>query len=183
LTTANENPTERALSSARLPDSLEDWHVLALGPGEPGRDHLSGIGAERYLALDAPSDDAAVEGGSFDLVVCGCDVEINAHPLTLYAWVRRLLKPGGTLVAGSAVMPDPTRSQYARFVPGESGQPSRWVPGRLTFRWMVEVSGFDVSGWLDAVEGPHDRETVAFLQAAAVDRTPALDLERQPLNG
>lgn len=183
MTTANENPTERALSFARLPDSLEGWHVLALGPGEPGRSYLSGIGAERYLALDAPSDDAAVAAGGYDLVVCGWDIELDAHPLALYAWARRALKSGGTLVAGSAVLPDPTRSQYARFVRGEPGRPARWVPGRLAFRWMVEVSGFEVSGWLEAVDGPGDRDTVAFLQAAAVDRAPALDLERQPLNG
>jgi SAM-dependent methyltransferase len=178
--TADETPTERALSFARLPDSLEGWHVLALGPGEPGKDYLTGIGAQTYLALDELSEDS-VEGSSFDLVVCGSELETNAHPLALYAWARRAVKPGGILVAGSRVLPDPARSQYARFVPADApGGASRWIPGQLAFRWMVEVSGFDVSGWLGSGES-HSPDPVAYLQAAAADRTPALDLERQPL--
>jgi hypothetical protein len=183
LAFANENPTERALSFARLPDSLDGWRVLAIGGGDPGRGYLTGIGADEYVALDQPTPDPELETGGFDLVICGSSLETDVHPLSLFAWMRRAIKPEGALVAGSRVLSDPTKSQYARYVPAAAmGVHSRWLPGRLAFRWMVEVSGFDVDGWLAGVGQKGESEEQAYLQARPADRAPVLDLDRQPLH-
>lgn len=180
---ADEQPTERALSFARLPERLDGWRVLAIGGGDPGVDYLTGIGASEFVALDRPSEGDGLEAGTFDLAVCSSELETGAPPLATYAWLRRAVKPGGILVAGSKVLPDPAKSQYAHFFPAEKpGGASRWVPGRLSFRWMVEVSGFDVDGWLGEPAELSECSTVAHLQARAVERPPALDLERQPLS-
>lgn len=172
------NPTERALSGARLPDRLDGWRVLAIG-GDAPRGRLDELGVEDFVSLPEPSEAAGVEPAEFDLAICGSGLRSDIHPLAVYAWLRQALKPEGLLVAGSEVIPDPTRSQYARFAP-RAGEGPRWLPGTLAFRWMVEVSGFDVLRWLDpADEGPGPR---AHLEAKAVDRAPALDLARQPLS-
>jgi hypothetical protein len=181
---ANENLTERALSFASLPDRLDSWRILAIGGDDLGRDYLTGIGASEFVALDRPSEDAGLEAAAFDLAICGSELETDAHPLATYAWLRRALKPEGILVAGSKVLPDPAKSQYAHFFPAEkAGGSSHWAPGRLAFRWMVEVSGFDVDHWLGERGELSECSTVAHLQARTAERTPALDLERQPLNG
>lgn len=179
---ATEHPTERALSFALLPDRIDGWRVLSIGAGNAGEDYLAGLGAAERVALDEPSEDAGLEAGSFDLAICGSELETDAHPIAAYTWLRRALKPEGILIAGSGVLADPTKSQYARFVPaGGTGEASRWLPGRLAFRWMVEVSGFDVSGWLgDAGDTGHDNPL--YLQAKATDRLPPLDLDRQPIS-
>jgi hypothetical protein len=179
---AAEHPTERALSFARLPDRIDGWRVLSLGAGGAGESYLTSLGAAELVALDEPSEDAGLEAGAFDLAICGSGLETDAHPLATYAWVRRAIKPEGVLIAGSRVLSDPTKSQYARFVPAsESSAASCWLPGRLAFRWMVEVSGFDVGGWLgDAGDEQGDRPV--YLQAKAADRLPPLDLDRQPIS-
>jgi len=179
---AAEHPTERALSFARLPDRIDGWQVLSIGAGNAGKDYLTSLGAAEFVVLDRPVEDAGLETGSFDLAICGSGLETDAHPLATYAWLRRALKTEGTLIAGSEVLPDPARSQYARFVPaGEDGDVSRWLPGRLAFRWMVEVSGFDVAGWLGDI-GDEWAGNPVYLQAKAADRAPALDLARQPVS-
>jgi len=179
---AAEHPTERALSFARLPERVDGWRVLSIGAGTAGEDYLTSLGAAEFVVLDRPTEDAGLETGAFDLAICGSGLETDAHPLATYAWLRRALKAEGTLIAGSMVLPDPARSQYARFVPaGEDGEACRWLPGRLAFRWMVEVSSFDVAGWLgDGSDGRGDDP--AYLQAKAADRAPALDLDRQPIS-
>jgi len=179
---SSEKPTERALSFVRLPDRLDGWRVLALG-GNAGEDYLTDIGASDFVSLERPSEEDAPEAGAFDLAICDCELECDAHPLAIYAWLRRALKPKGVLIAGSTVLPDPTRSRHARFLHApDAGEASRWVPGRLAFRWMVEVSGFDVDGWLGERAELGKRTGLAHLQAKATDRTPALDLARQPLD-
>jgi hypothetical protein len=181
LAVENEHPTERALSFAQLPESLEGRRVLEVGPIGGGREFLAGLGATDFLTVEKPSEEAGLERGAFDLVICGSDLSTDLHPLALYAWLRRAIKPEGILVAGSRVFADPTRSQYARFLPPQGpGETARWLPGRLAFRWMVEVSGFDLVDWLgDRADG--DSGDRAYLQAKAVERAPSLDLERQPL--
>ena len=180
--TAAEHPTERALAFARLPDRIDGWRVLSGGAGNAGEGYLTSLGAADFVAVDEPSEDAELETGAFDLTICGSELETDAHPLATYAWVRRAIKPEGVLIAGSRVLADPAKSQYARFVPaGEDGEASRWLPGRLAFRWMVEVSGFDVAGWLgDAGDGRGDDSV--YLQAKAADRPSPLDLDRQPIH-
>lgn len=179
MPTENEHPIERALSFARLPDSLEGWRVLEVGDVGDPRGYLEGLGAAEFVALEDVSEEADLGGGGFDLVICGGEAGGDLHPLALYAWLRQATEPDGVLVAGSAVLPDPKFSQYARFVPAKAPEAARWIPGRLAFRWMVEVSGFEMVGWLG--DGDADRATEAHLQALAVDRAPALDLKRQPL--
>jgi hypothetical protein len=177
----SENPTERALSFARLPDRIDGWRVLAIGGKDFGSDYLTGIGAAEIVVLDQPVKKAGMEAGSFDFAICGVDLETDAHPLAIYAWLRRVIKADGVLVAGSRVLADPTKSQYARFVPTRAEDASDWIPGRLAFRWMVEVSGFGVTGWLGEEGASTAAGDFAFLQARAAERPPALDLDRQPL--
>jgi hypothetical protein len=176
----NQHPIERALSLAQLPDSLSGWRVLAVGDTGAARTRLEGLGASDFAVLEEPSEGAEV-GDGFDLALCGSEAGGGIHPLALYAWLRRALKSDGVLVAGSQVIPDPKLSQYARFVPPATPEEtSRWLPGRLAFRWMVEVCGFDLVSWLD--DSPDGAAgTRAYLQAKAVQREPALDLARQPL--
>ena len=112
---ANENPTERALSFARLPERLDDWRVLAIGKGDLGKDYLTAIGAREFIALEQPSEEDGLETKAFDLAICANELETDAHPLAIYAWLRRAVKPDGILIAGSPVLPDPSKSQYARF--------------------------------------------------------------------
>ena len=174
-----EHPIERALSFAQLPDSLEGWRVLEVGEVGDSRDYLEGLGAAEFVAVEDASEGAALGDSGFDLVICGSEAGGGIHPLGLYAWLRGAIRPNGVLVAGSRVIPDPKLSQYARFLPAKPPQPSRWIPGRLAFRWMVEVSGFELTDWLG--DPGSDLATEAHLQAKAVERAPALDLERQPL--
>jgi hypothetical protein len=180
--TAAEHPTERALSFARLPERIDGWRVLAIGAGDAGKDYLTGLGAAEFVVLGEPTEDAGLEPDTFDLAICGSELQTDVHPLATYAWIRRVIKAEAILVAGSRVLADPTKSQYARFVPAsEDGEADGWLPGRLAFRWMVEVSGFDVAGWLgDAADETTDSR--AYLQAKAVDRLPPLDLDRQPIS-
>lgn len=176
-----EHPTERALAVAGLPDRIDDWRVLSVGAGDAGRDYLTGIGADEFVALTTPSEDAGPGMSGFDLVICSSDLTTDLHPLALYAWLRRAVKPEGLLIAGSAVLTDSTLSQYARFVPPRTGvSKAGWIPGRLALRWMIEVSGFEVVAWLDEGESTTGSE-YAYLQARADDRPAALDLDRQPL--
>lgn len=179
---AAEHATGRALSFARLPDRIDGWRVLSIGAETAGEDYLTSLGAAEFVVLKRPTEDAELETDAFDLAICGSGLETDAHPLATYAWLRRALKAEGTLIAGSKVLPDPARSQYARFVPaGEDGEASRWLPGRLAFRWMVEVSGFDAVGWLGDA-GDERGDNPVYLQAKAADRAPALDLSRQPVS-
>ncbi len=179
---AAEHPTERALSFARLPDRIDGWRVLVVGAEDPGRDYLNSLGAGEFVSLAAPVENAELETASFDLAIYGSEVETDAHPLAVFAWLKRTLKPEGVLIAGWDVLTDPAKSQYARFIPADrDNQASRWLPGRLAFRWMVEVSGFDVVDWLGP-EGERNKiGNTAYLQAHSAEREPALDLDRQPL--
>ena len=179
MSTESQHPIERALSLAQLPERLEGWRVLAVGDVGAARTHLEELGATGFTVLEEPSEGADLGEGGFDLALCGSEAGGGIHPLSLYTWLRQALTDKGILVAGSRVLPDPKLSQYARFVPGAAPASARWVPGRLAFRWMVEVSAFDLVTWLD--DGDGATETQAYLQARAVEREPALDLARQPL--
>jgi len=182
MTADSEHPAVRALSLARLPDRLDGWRVLEVGSSGVAQDHLAGLGARDFVALAEPSEEAGLEEGTFDLVLCGSELETDLHPLAVYAWLRRAVRQEGLLVAGSDVLADPARSQYARWIPPkQSDGRSRWLPGRLAFRWLVEVSGFDVLSWLGGAGENIASDDRAYLQAKAVARPPVLDLARQPL--
>ncbi len=170
------------IAGASLPERIEGWRVLEIG-GDGGEAHFGGLGAAEVVAVTEPSETAVPGDAGFDLVHCGAALDSELHPLSTYAWIWRLLKPGGTLVAGSRVLAGSEHSQYTRFLSAAengSGRP-RWLPGRLALRWMVEVSGFDFDRWLAGPERGSDGESIAYLQAQRVERPPALDLDRQPL--
>jgi SAM-dependent methyltransferase len=171
------------VSDASLPERIEGWRVLEIGDGG-GATHFGELGAAEFAAVEEPSEAAELGSAGFDLVHCSVSLESDLHPLSTCAWIWRLLKPEGTLIAGSRVLPGAEHSRYARFL-GPTESPSGrggWVPGRLALRWIVEVSGFEFDRWL-AGPGPAagDGEPVAYLQARRVERQPALDLGRQPL--
>lgn len=156
--------------------------ALEIGGGE-GEEHFAQLGVGEFVSLPEPSESLVAEA-PFDLVHCSAELETHLHPLSLYAWLRSLVTPGGVLLAGSPILPETANSQYAEYVSGGPGNPTgaRWLPGRLAFRWMVEVSGFDVERWLgEPPSSGGDGPPRAYLQATAAERAPALDLSRQPL--
>jgi hypothetical protein len=166
---------------ARLPERIDGWRVLAVGGNGGAADAFEARGAAEVVVCAEPSEQLQLDAGGFDLVHCA-GLESDLQPMSLYAWLWQATAPGSLLLLEAAVLPDAESSQYARFVPaGESptGR-SRWVPGRLVLRWMVENSGFDVQGWLPAP--PHVADpAVARLQAVRAERSPARDLDRHPL--
>jgi len=75
-------------------------HVTASDIEAEYLDHLAGVAAERPN-LDLVIDDIAqsmLEPGSFDFVLCSEVIEHTAAPGHVVAGLRRLLRPGGTLV-------------------------------------------------------------------------------------
>jgi hypothetical protein len=179
MTTSRNRGTDWGISSADLPDRIEGWRVLEVG-GD-GEDRFTELGASEFVACEQPAEAINAEGGAFQLAHFSADLETELHPLSVYAWLWHLLAPDATLVVGSRVLADPAHSQYADFAPAESGAGHRWIPGKLTLRWMVENSGFDVRRWLGERDEQPGRAS-AYLQAVRVDRVPALDLTRQPLS-
>jgi SAM-dependent methyltransferase len=173
-----------AIEGARLPERLEGWRVLEVGGDGSGGEHFAEMGAA-FESCPEPTHGGSLDEGRFDLVHCSAELDSGLHPLSVYAWIWGLLRPDGVLLVGSRVLAEPAQSQYARFVPagGTDARVSRWLPGRLALRWMVEVSGFEFDRWLDDADDALEGEVVAALQAVRVARQPALDLERQPLGG
>jgi len=166
---------------ARLPERIDGWRVLAVGGQNGAADAFDARGAGEIVVCAEPSEGLRADFRSFDLVHC-TDSESDLQPMSLYAWLWQVTAPGSLLLLEAAVLDDAASSQYARFVPaGESptGR-SRWVPGRLALRWMVENSGFDVQGWLPDSPGVSPL-AVGRLQAVRVERSPARDLDRHPL--
>jgi hypothetical protein len=166
---------------ARLPERIDGWRVLSVG-GEGGlAEAFEGRGAAEVVVCTEPSEQLRADSRSFDLVHCA-ELGGDLEPMSLYAWLWQVTAPGSLLLLEATVMDDAPSSMYARFVPA-SGSPSgrpHWVPGRLTLRWMVECSGFDVQGWLPGPASAPDRTGVR-LQAVRVERSPARDLDRHPL--
>jgi hypothetical protein len=166
----------------RLPERIDGWRVLAVGGSGGAADALDARGAAEVVVCAEPSELLRADGRSFDLVHCA-ESGGALQPMSLYAWLWQVTAPGSLLLLEAAVLPGAASSKYARFVPaGESptGR-SRWLPGRLALRWMVETSGFDVQGWLHDLPGVSDL-AVARLQAVRVERSPARDLDRHPLD-
>lgn len=180
-----ERAPELTSLTARLAERIDGWRVLVLGEqGEAAAEVFHDLGAAEVAVHTDPSE-RLVDGRSFDLVHCAVATG-DLQPLSLYALLWQLTAPGSLLLLEATVLDDTESSCYARFVPaGESptGR-SRWLPGRLALRWMVETSGFDLQGWL--AEPPPDRRSDldlarVQLQAVRVERPPAHDLDRHPL--
>ncbi len=149
-------------------------YVLACEPSESVRQaeflesvYQSGIDLQRrgWASLDPELD------GTFDIVHCNGLLHRVLEPMTLLQTLRGLTAPGGTLLIGSMMLADPERSESLRVDPG----PARWgshcwfIPGRLAFRWMVEMAGFEVEAEFGETEGPRDGFPVVsgYLRAKA----------------
>ena len=166
---------------ARLPGRIDGWRVLSVGGEGAVADAFGTRGAGEVVVCAEPSEQLRADVRSFDLVHCA-ELGSDLQPMSLYAWLWQVTAPGSLLLLEAAVMGDAADSQYARFIPvtaSPAGRP-HWVPGRLTLRWMVENSGFNVQGWLPGFPSGPDRAGVR-LQAVRVERPPARDLDQHPL--
>jgi SAM-dependent methyltransferase len=133
----------RGSFAGELPEGLDDSRLL-----------------EVTATLELPSE------GEFDFVLCRNVIRTTANPMALLNELWQLTSPGAILLLEAEVLIEPTHSRLARFVPAAG-----WVPGRLTLRWMLEVSGFDVERWLDEEGDP--TSSLAALRAVRADREPA----------
>jgi hypothetical protein len=170
-----------ALAIARLPDSLDQWRVLEVGDG--GADGLlDGRGIKDLVNVSWPSEDIA-DPGPYHLAYLAAGLDGELHPLAVGAWLWWRLHTGGSLVLEGTVLADPEKTAFSDFVvdPSGSDQRWRWIPGRMTLRWMVENSGFDDVVWLDERPGNEPGTVEVALQAVKGERGPAVDLTRQPL--
>jgi SAM-dependent methyltransferase len=129
--------------AAELPEDLDDSRLL-----------------EVTSAGELPSQ------GEFDFVLCRDVIRVTPNPMALLNALWRLTSPGAILLLEAEALTEPTHSRLARFVPAAG-----WVPGRLTLRWMLEVSGFDVERWLD--DGDGQAVPRAALRAVRAAREPA----------
>lgn len=169
------------LGAARLPERLDRWQVLEVGPAA-AESVLGDRGIEKLVTVPWPSEDIA-EPGPYNLANLTAGLDGELHPLSVGAWLWSRLHAGGTLVLEGTVLADPERTAFAEFIvdPAGSDQRWRWLPGRLTLRWMVENSGFDEFVWLGERPGKDPATVDVCLQATKGERGPAVDLTRQPL--
>ena len=170
------------LAAAALPDRMDSWRVLTVGGTDEAEQLLEVRDVGEFVSCEAPTEDLFEDGRTFELIHLAEGLDGELHPLAVGAWAWRLTAPGAIIVVEGTVLDDSSMSQYAEFTNSPDGDDRwSWVPGRLTFRWMIENSGFDFEDWLevggDAAIGCR---AMAF-QARRVDRLPGLDLWRQPL--
>jgi tRNA (mo5U34)-methyltransferase len=94
--------------------------------------------------------------GSFDLVHCNGILYHERSPLELLAKLGKMTAPGGTLLLGSMMLPEPEHTELARFIPGSYYEDPTWwwVPGRQALRAMIEASGFEVVDSFGEAPGP-----------------------------
>ena len=121
---------------------------------------------EKGRVLEVTSPGELPAEGEFDLVLCRDAIRATPNPMAFLNELWQLTSPGATLLFEAEVLTEPAHSRLARFVPAAG-----WVPGRLTLRWMLEVSGFDVERWLD--EGGDSANGRAALRAVRAEREPA----------
>lgn len=187
----------------RVPESLADQRVLDVGSNagyDPFMFHLRGaehvlacepfefIEQARFLERLYRTDidfqplgwqelDPEVHG-RFDLVHCHGVLYHEAHPMAMLERLRAMVAPDGRLLLGSMMLADPELSEYARFVPGAyyGDRTWWWVPGRLALRWMIEATGFEITGefgWHDGLPGEF-RTSNGYLDAKLAERTSEL---------
>jgi hypothetical protein len=161
-----------------VPDDLAGKRVLEIqGGGESeATEALRGRGAAELVRWRFP-EPLENPGEPFDLAYCAGALQGDPHPMNLLTRIWHLTRTGGTLLLESQVLTATEISRYGLFV-NDPGGASRWVPGRLALRWMVESSGFDVDRWIDeGARGADAPEAAsASLRATRTDRAPALDL-------
>lgn len=169
------------LAAADLPERLDKWRVLEVG--SPGaEEQLAGRGIEKPTTLPWPTE-AHTDMGPFQIAYVTAGLDGELHPLSVGAWLWWRVMTGGVLILEATVLADPAKTTFAEFIadPADSDQRWRWLPGRLTLRWMIENSGFDSFVWLGERPGQEPGTVDVCLQAKRVDRGPAVDLTRQPL--
>lgn len=169
------------LAAAHLPEQLERWQILEVGPAE-AESALGDRGIEKVVTVPWPSEDIA-EPGPYHLAHLTAGLDGELHPLSVGAWLWWRIHTGGTLVLEGTVLADPEQSMFADFVTDQSAsdQRWRWVPGRMALRWMVENSGFDDVVWLGERPADDPATIEVCLQGTRGERGPAVDLTRQPL--
>jgi len=118
----------------------------------------------RLLAVSSPQELPAE--GEFDFVLCRDVINATQAPMAFLNELWHLATPGATLLLEAEVLTDQEHARLARFVPAAG-----WIPGRLTLRWMLEVSGFDVEAWLQEDADPPDARVT--LRAVRSEREPA----------
>jgi hypothetical protein len=95
------------------------------------------------------ADAEPLDDGAFDVIHAG-ELHTQLQPHAFLERLAELLEPSGSLLVGSAQLPDVEHSELARFVPG--GTAAWWLPGRLCLRWVVEAAGFVVVAESEAIE-------------------------------
>lgn len=100
--------------------------------------------------LDPQSD------GLFELVHCNGVLYHEQSPMELLKRLYEMTAPGGTLLLGSMMLPEPEMAEFARFVPGAyyGDETWWWVPGPAALRSMIESVGFDVEYAFGEAAGP-----------------------------
>lgn len=96
------------------------------------------------------------EHGRFDLIHCNGILYHERNPLELLDGLFRMTAPGGTLLLGSMMLPEPEQAELARFIPGSyyGDETWWWVPGKAALPAMIEAAGFEVTGEFGEVPGP-----------------------------
>jgi SAM-dependent methyltransferase len=116
------------------------------------------------------------EHGRFDLIHCHGVLYHELQPVVLLERLHELLGPDGELFFGSMMLADEELSEYARFVPADFAGDETWwwVPGRLTMRWLLEVTGFDIRHIHEVHPGPRGEFAVVngYFEAARGERPP-----------
>lgn len=179
--TSSSSPQIQAhwdMLAGEVPADLKGSRVLHVGGGDddPSLAALGDRGAD--LVRWRHPDEHQGTDTPFDLVYCSDALQLDPHPSKLLSDVWHAIAPGGVLLLESQIEPELELSRFGRFVVDSEAGTSYWVPGRLTLRWLVETSGFDVDRWLgDPVSPPDQPSRVsAYLRATKTDRMPALDL-------
>jgi SAM-dependent methyltransferase len=94
--------------------------------------------------------------GVFELVHCNGVLYHERNPIELLEKLYEMTAPGGTLLLGSMMLPEPEHSEFARFVPNAyyGDESWWWVPGREALRAMTNSVGFTVEGSFGEAGGP-----------------------------
>ena len=157
---------------AGLPASLAGSRVLNLGPlRSEDRHRFEGLGAEGVIEETSPLGHRPDPPGGFDFIHCGA-LPVDGRQLLVLSRLWRLAAPSASLLLGSRVLDDVEASRYLG-VEATSTSGLEWIPGRLTLRWMVESSGFDVLHWLAEETVVSDPSApFAYLATRRSDRIP-----------
>lgn len=158
-------------------DGAELSAALVIGNSTAATEILKGAKVGRVIQAEQP---AKLEQSQpeFDLIFCSRDaLQGTTNPIELLTASWKLALPDAILLLESRILDQPGCSRYARFLGSKEAEypGGEWVPGRLTLRWMVEASGFDVERWLnEGALGDGGAAVTAALQARRSERAPEI---------